>query len=146
SEHYVDGELHGRWSDFHGDTGIPKSYGRFEMGRRVGVWEEATEDGAVVASREYAAGEPHGRSRIWSPEGTLIEEAVFADGRKTGPAQTWYASGAHQSEGRFQEGARQGRWLYWRKDGSLNEAWSGLYEDDVRIEPLDPSDPALEGS
>ena len=146
SEHYVDGELHGQWSDFHGDTGIPKSYGRFEMGQRVGVWEEATEAGAVVASREYAAGEPHGRSRIWAPEGTLIEEAVFADGRKTGPARTWYASGAAQSEGRFREGARQGRWIYWRKDGSLNEAWSGLYEDDVRIEPLDPSDPALEGS
>ena len=146
SEMYVDGELHGRWSDFHGDTGIPKSYGRFETGQRVGVWEEATEAGTVIASREYAAGELHGRTRIWAVDGTLIEEAVYAEGRKTGPARTWYSSGAAQSEGRFEEGARAGRWIYWRKDGSVNEAWSGLYEDDVRIAPLDASDPALEGS
>lgn len=146
SEQYVDGELHGRWSDFHGDSGKAKSYGSFEMGKRVGLWEEATEAGTIVASREYSAGELHGRTRIWAPDGTLIEETVHAGGRKTGPARTWYSTGAPQSEGHFQEGARQGRWIYWRKDGSLNEAWSGRYEDDVRIEPLDPSDPALGGS
>lgn len=146
SEMYVDGELHGRWIDFHGDTGVSKSYGSFEMGQRVGVWEEATEAGTVIASRQYAAGELHGTTRIWAADGTLIEEAVYAEGRKTGPARTWYSSGSAQSEGRFDGGARRGRWIYWRKDGALNEAWSGLYEDDVRVAPLDASDPALEGS
>ena len=146
SEMYVDGELHGRWIDFHGDTGVSKSYGSFEMGQRVGVWEEATEAAQVIASRQYAAGELHGTTRIWAADGTLIEEAVYAEGRKTGPARTWYSSGSAQSEGRFDGGARRGRWIYWRKDGALNEAWSGLYEDDVRVAPLDASDPALEGS
>lgn len=146
SEMYVDGELHGPWSDFHGDSGVAKSYGSFEMGQRVGRWEEATEAGTVVASREYAAGELHGTTRIWAVDGVLIEEAVYHEGRKTGPARTWYSSGSAQSEGRFEGGARHGRWIYWRKDGALNEAWSGLYEDDVRVAPLDASDPALEDS
>ena len=94
----------------------------------------------------HAAGELHGLTRIWAVDGTLIEEAVYLEGRKTGPARTWYSSGSAQSEGRFEGGARHGRWIYWRKDGALNEAWSGLYEDDVRVAPLDASDPALQDS
>ena len=54
--------------------GVSKSYGSFEMGQRVGVWEEATEAGTVIASRQYAAGELHGTTRIWAADGTLIEE------------------------------------------------------------------------
>lgn len=142
SENYEDGELHGRWSDFHGDSGVPKTYGSFERGQRVGVWEEATPEGKVVASREFAAGVPHGQTRIWTPQGTLIEEVVYVEGRKTGPARTWYSEGTPQSEGRFEDGARQGRWVYWRKDETLNDGWSGLYEDDVRTAPLPADDPS----
>lgn len=135
-ENYVNGELDGRWSDFHLETGSPKSWGTFEKGQRTGLWEEGTPEGKVVASREFKAGVPHGQTRIWTPEGTLIEEAVYAEGRKTGPAKTWYATGERQSEGAFADGARTGAWTYWRVDGSINEAWSGLYEDDVRTAAL----------
>lgn len=135
-ENYVHGELDGRWSEYHLETGSPKSWGSYEMGKRTGIWEEGTPAGQVVASREFAAGVPHGRTRIWTADGTLIEESVFAEGRKTGPAKTWYSTGEKQSEGAFTDGARTGTWTYWRVDGSINEAWSGLYKDDVRTGPL----------
>ena len=81
-----------------------------------------------------------GEARTWSDNGNLIEECVYEDGQKTGPSRTWFADGTPQSEGRLENGRRVGRWTYWKSDGSLNDRWSGLYEDDRRVASLDGTD------
>jgi succinate dehydrogenase hydrophobic anchor subunit len=36
-------------------------------------------------------------------------------------------------EGNYHEGKRDGAWTFWRDDGSVDEARSGFYKDDVRM-------------
>ena len=116
----------------HGDTGVEELRSlRWGSGRG---WEEATEAGTVIASRQTPLAncmERSGSGRGRDPD----RGSGLPEGRKTGPARTWYSSGSAQSEGRFDGGARRGRWIY-RERTALNEAWSGLYEDDVRVAPL----------
>ncbi|MEM6676074.1 MAG: hypothetical protein AAF726_24710 [Planctomycetota bacterium] len=139
-EAYQDGELHGRWSDFHPSDGDPREWGTYEHGVRVGQWQRGSASGVVLATVQYEAGVLQGEARTWSDNGNLIEECVYEDGQKTGPSRTWFADGTPQSEGRLENGRRVGRWTYWKSDGSLNDRWSGLYEDDRRVASLDGTD------
>ena len=79
-----------------------------------------------------------GLLRTWSEEGVLIEETTYAEGQKSGQSMTWYADGGPQSTGELENGRRIGRWTYWKSDGALNERWSGVFEDDERVGPLEP--------
>jgi len=38
-----------------------------------------------------------------------------------------------QIEGEMVAGKRQGEWIYRKEDGSVDEQWSGRYENDVRV-------------
>lgn len=137
-EHYSGGVLDGRWSDFHQGSGSPRQWGEYREGLRTGTWTRASAGGVTLSTAEYRDGALHGLLRKWSDEGTLIEETTYADGEKTGPSLTWYADGTPQSAGELENGRRIGRWTYWKSDGALNERWSGVFEDDQRVAPLEP--------
>ncbi|MEM6672829.1 MAG: hypothetical protein AAF726_08280 [Planctomycetota bacterium] len=137
NENWLDGERHGRWQDFHPGDGDPREWGTYENGERVGLWQRASPTGVVLAAVEYRGNLPHGTARTWSEDGVLIEELVNVEGERTGPSQTWYADGSPQSSGRLENGRRDGRWTYWKEDGSINERWSGVYEEDLRVAPLE---------
>ena len=54
---------------------------------------------------------------------------------KEGPAIRWSRNGTKIEEGSYRDGKRDGRWTYWKDDGSIDEARSGVYRNDARIEP-----------
>ncbi len=141
SENYKDGLRDGRWSDFDPESGTPRSWGTFAAGKRVGIWQTGSPAGVLLESQEYKDGVMHGEARVWAPNGELIERSHYDSGRQTGPSSTWYGTGLPQSEGELVDGARTGPWVYWREDGSVNDTWSGIYENDLRIQPLE-KDPA----
>jgi antitoxin component YwqK of YwqJK toxin-antitoxin module len=91
----------------------------------------------TLSTATYADGVLDGLIRLWSEEGVLIEETTYSEGQKTGPSLSWYADGTPQSEGRLENGRRIGRWTYWKSDGALNERWSGVFDDDERVSPLE---------
>ena len=43
---------------------------------RVEIREIHDDKGRRIGEAEYADGEPHGKSRVWTPEGILIQEAT----------------------------------------------------------------------
>lgn len=146
-EGYTNGRRTGRYTEFHADTGQPKRWGNFVDGQRHGAWSETTPDGKLVATVEYAAGKRDGIAQLWDPSShDLVERATYATGTKSGPATTWYVGGQRQSEGSYVDGARTGPWKYWREDGTLNDSWTGVYEDDARIGPLPPPTGGADGA
>lgn len=137
SENYSGGLRDGSWSDFDPAAGTPRTWGTFAKGKRVGVWQTGSPSGALLESREYDDGMMHGEAKLWAPTGELIERSEYDRGRQTGRSQTWYVSGTRQSDGELVDGARTGAWVYWRQDGSVNDTWSGIYENDLRVGPLE---------
>lgn len=137
SETYAHGKHDGRFVQYHPGTADPREWGMFKDGLRVGTWQRGLVGGEVAETREFEAGQPHGLARVWSPGGILVEESHYEHGEKSGSSQTWYADGQVQSQGRLDRGRRVGPWSYWKQDGSLNERWTGIYDDDVRVGPLD---------
>ncbi|MEM9382825.1 MAG: hypothetical protein AAGB93_22925, partial [Planctomycetota bacterium] len=109
-------------------------------GPGVGGWPGGPRVGGVRARVLSVGGVPPGAAPTCRDSGVLIEECVFVDGRKTGPSRTWFADGTPQSQGLLEDGRRVGRWTYWKSDGSLNDRWSGLYEDDRRVAALEGAD------
>ena len=138
SETYEGGVLNGRWSDFHPGTSQPRQWGDYRAGKRHGIWLRGSAGGGTLSSASYTDGTLNGLVRSWSEGGTLIEEITYLDGEKTGRSASWYADGSPQSEGELENGRRIGRWTYWKSDGALNERWSGVFEDDERVAPLEP--------
>lgn len=137
TEVYEAGSLNGRWSDFFPGTSKPRQWGEYRNGKREGTWRRASETGVTLSTATYINGVLDGLIRLWSEEGVLIEETTYSEGQKTGPSLSWYADGTPQSEGRLENGRRIGRWTYWKSDGALNERWSGVFEDDERVSPLE---------
>ena len=137
-ENYVAGVLDGRWSDYHQGTSNPRQWGEYREGLRHGQWTRASASGVTLSTVQYDRGKLDGLLRTWSEEGVLIEETTYAAGERTGPSLTWYSDGTPQSSGELENGRRIGRWTYWKSDGALNERWSGVFEDDERVAPLEP--------
>ncbi len=139
SENYEAGVLEGRWMDFHPSSSSPRQWGEYRNGKREGVWQSGSAKGVTLSSTPYTAGKLDGLVRTWSEEGVLIEETTYVEGQKSGRSSTWYADGGPQSAGELENGRRIGRWTYWKSDGALNERWSGMFEDDERVGPLEPA-------
>ncbi len=65
--------------------------------------------------------------------GQVKSEVLFEDGRREGPARRWFADGTLQAEGEYAQGEAEGRWTWYRPDGSVDEARSGLYRAGVLV-------------
>lgn len=130
---WLDGKKHGPWLEFFDLEGSPRLQGAHDLDRRVGVWIQWYPSGEKQLEETYVNDRRHGLQRKWRPDGSRESELDFADGEPDGLSRAWYPSGQLQQEGRVRAGKREGRWSYWRLDGTLNEAWSGIYEDDVKV-------------
>jgi len=76
---------------------------------------DAGDDGGVRISR-------HGN-------GAPKESTCFVDGLRDGPTTRWYADGQLRAEGLFEHGEMVGEWIWYRPDGEVDLARSGLYQD-----------------
>jgi antitoxin component YwqK of YwqJK toxin-antitoxin module len=133
---YVRGVLHGPWRDYDPEQDTLRTTGQYEDGKRVGAWVTRYPTGQIIDEFSYVDGELHGPQTRWTTEGDLLEQLTWDHGLKTGPARQFFAGGGLQAEGNFLDGMRQGPWIYYTPDGARNATWSGVYENDQRVEDL----------
>lgn len=151
------GRPDGIWREWTED-GAPKSMGTWLEGREHGAWLRRLDDGAV--QREwYDRGTLTGPRTTTSPQGVVLieerfvagkldglvieryedgrtkSEVAYKEGAKQGPAVWYHADGKPWIRGQHLDGKRSGRFVFTNPDGSVDAAWSGLYEDDRRVAP-----------
>jgi len=132
-EHYVAGQRHGTWQDFWPTTGNLRTEGEYALGQRVGVWRRLHESGAQEAEATYVDDAMTGVQVIWDEAGNKVSEIEHLAGEPHGASLTWFDDGQLQAEGRLDQGLRVGPWSYWKADGSVDETWTGDYEDDQKV-------------
>ncbi len=105
----------------------------YEDGLKSGAWKLWDENGTQVLEENYAKDKLHGVTTRWRADGTLASRVTYTEGRMEGDLNAWYDNDQLQMQGRMVDGKREGTWRYWRRDGSLIEAWCGEYAADQRI-------------
>ncbi len=116
------------------DNGDPREEGSHTAGKKNGKWLFWSPGGVRFREVHYADDQMHGAVTEWRPDGSKLSETEYANDLANGMQRAWYADGVMQMEGTMIGRERQGKWTYWRKDGSVNEGWSGNYVDDVKQE------------
>jgi antitoxin component YwqK of YwqJK toxin-antitoxin module len=129
-EHYEAGERHGPYKQFAPDGTLERE-GEFVRGERDGLWSRYAE-GQLVATETWRAGEQHGPA-VEYLGGAKAVVTTFVDGVETGTRTLYFSDGSRRAEGSMLAGKREGRWTYWKSDGTINEAWSGLYVNDEKV-------------
>jgi uncharacterized protein len=129
---FEQGVRSGLWRTWHPGE-VPATEEPYVAGQLEGVLVEYDAQGVRRAEREYVAGQLQGEVREYHPDGSPSAVIAYADGVPHGPQTRWYEGGAVQMQGSMERGKRSGQWVYYRPDGSRNEAWSGTYEADVRV-------------
>lgn len=124
---YRDGVLEGRFVGYRRDGSIVGSFeirggsgdfkawyesgkimeeGRYENGRKHGLWTRWYENGRKAAQGRYAAGAEEGRFEFWAPSGALTQIATFEAGRYHGVVATYDERGAPIEELDYAHGSR----------------------------------------
>jgi antitoxin component YwqK of YwqJK toxin-antitoxin module len=129
---FEQGARSGLWRTWHAGE-VLATEETYVAGQIEGVLVEYDAQGVRRAEREYVAGVLQGEVREYHPDGSPSAAIAYADGLPHGPQTRWYEGGALQMQGSMERGKRNGQWVYYRPDGSRNEAWSGTYEADVRV-------------
>lgn len=99
----LDGERHGEWT-FHYPDGSLRERGRYDHGRRVGVWRQWHNEGRLASEGERAwneatrASEREGPWVFHDAAGTLRARGAFRAGRRTGPWEFFDADGRKTEE------------------------------------------------
>lgn len=126
------GRPHGEYTSFH-PGGAAWETGRFEHGAKTGTWRAFHENGQLRDESEFVSGRAEGVARLWDAEGHLLRETTM-HGQAEGSASSWYASGQLESQGSYTNGRREGPWRFWSPDGTPDEARSGIYATDRKID------------
>jgi hypothetical protein len=126
------GALDGAVTLWH-ENGTKKAEGRYEHSQRVGPWIFWHDNGQVRWQGTYVDGDVDGRELAWYANGQLELESNWKGGRREGVFAQWHENGQLAAQGEYRRGKREGRFQFFRADGSVDEASSGRYEDDVRV-------------
>lgn len=127
----------GRWVKdgpvtFYRADGSPAARGAYAEGLETGPWTEWLEDGSR-ADGTYREGAREGRWLYTHPNGSRQEEGSYVAGLRQGPWRWWYADGTLRGELEYRDGRLHGRVVEYRRDGSVDPAASGTYEDGERV-------------
>lgn len=76
-------------------NGNKKLVGRYEEGKREGVWSS------------------------WYEDGQLKSEAKYRNGKRHGFSKTWYPNGQLRYKGRYHHGERSGEWTFYDREGEV---------------------------
>ena len=129
---FLEGRKHGLWKNWN-EAGSPTTEETFTQGEWDGPFREYAETGDLAVERTYAAGRPDGLQVEWHPGGQKKSESRYVEGRLDGPQEHWFQNGQLRMKGSVKDGKRLGRWVYYNADGTVNESWTGTYENDQRI-------------
>lgn len=93
---------------------------------------EALLAACLPARGELLDGARHGLWTQRAPGGRPVDETTWERGRRHGPQTRYYLSGRKRWVGAWREGRRQGEWFYFRRDGRMDAARTGNYQDGLR--------------
>lgn len=79
---------------------------------------------------------PDGIFTLLTLDGKPFGQHGYRDGNVEGPIVTWYPNGLVQWRGSFANNKRSGRWEVFHDTGQLDEMESGIYVNDIKVEPL----------
>ena len=86
----------------------------------------------LPARGERRDGRRQGTWTVRLPGGRALEESAWVDGRRHGTQTRYYLSGRKRWVGTWVDGRRQGEWFYFRRDGRMDAARTGNYQDGLR--------------
>jgi len=109
------GERDGEWS-FHYPDGSQREQGRYDDGRRIGVWRQWHKDGQLIS------------------EGARSFNAASSASEREGPWTFWFPDGTVLASGRFGAGRREGPWEFFDEDGRPDPERTGTYVDGERTD------------
>jgi hypothetical protein len=97
----------------------------------TGQWEETqAADGSWVKNGTCVLRSCE--SSVWTKINLpSIELTSLGNGR----ASEHERMGRKTEAGRYRDGKREGQWTFWNADGTIDESRSGIYENDVRVQP-----------
>lgn len=119
------GVKHGPWRETW-PTGKPKAEGRYDAGKRDGVWIEHDLDGWKAERSEYRRGKFHGTWTSWYPSGRIKSVGTYVDGKPVGAWRSWYRDGTLSSEGRWVNGELHGADTHYSRTGKKQDVY--LYD------------------
>ena len=93
--------------------------------------------GLLLPSRgERLDGARHGPWVRSLPGGRRLSEVEYERGLRHGRATRWYLDGRKRYVGHYVRGKKTGEWFYFRRDGKLDGARTGQYENGLRFAAL----------
>ena len=87
---------------------------------------------SVYAFQGRHSGQDADRQTTYYANGQVRSELTYADGRMEGAATRYYADGKKLAEGSYRAGKMDGSWTFWKPDGAIDGARSGVYVDGER--------------
>ena len=94
--------------------------GRYNSGKRVGVWRRFWPNGKVMSEVSYRMGVPRGDYKIYYPNGRVEEQGTWDLDRNTGSFKRWHPNGKPHQEFVFNSfGVRDGEQKYYHENGQL---------------------------
>ena len=109
------GEFH-----YYHANGVLQSVGKYENGKRQGLWLSYYPNGMMSDSAVYDNGNVVGNRMMWHVNGFPMDSAVWnPDG--SGVLVSWFDNGVPAAAGRYAAGYRQdGKWRYFYKNGQTS--------------------------
>lgn len=94
--------------------------GRYNGGKRVGLWRRYWPNGKVMSEVTYQMGRPKGAYTTYYPSGRLEEQGTWDLDRNTGKFQRWHPNGQLAQDFVFNAyGVRDGEQKYFHENGKL---------------------------
>ena len=131
---FVNGVLDGLTVRWH-ENGQVREEGQFRNGERVGTWIDRYDSGEKRSEGVFEHDSPSGPSTVWFDNGRASAAGSWVGGLKDGEWKVWYESGQLRSLGSYIKGQMQGQWDFFMETGEVDKALTGLYVDDVLVEP-----------
>jgi antitoxin component YwqK of YwqJK toxin-antitoxin module len=94
--------------------------GRYNAGKRIGVWRRYWPNGKVMSEVSYRLGIPRGEYKTYYPNGKMEEEGTWDLDRNTGGFKRWHPNGKLAQDFVFNtNGVRDGEQKYFHDNGQL---------------------------
>ena len=108
--------------------------GTFRNGEKDGPWVEYHDNGQLSWKATYKNGKLDGPSVSSHDNGQVFRERNYKNGKLDGPWVRYHDNGQLRWEGTVKDGKREGPWVYYNEDGAVDERYTGIYRDGVRVE------------
>jgi len=117
------------------DNGEVRFEGQYRDEKACGTWIEWFESGAKHTERVFEDDQANGPCTCWYESGRVSSAGWFANGVQDGEWQEWFVGGQTRARGSYVKGKKQGQWEFFTEASEVDTSLTGLYVDDVLVEP-----------